>query len=114
MSLNGIMSAVDANYTRLIAFVKGNQFYDKTEDPHIAKLFYSVMDELSVRTVDGTELVILQGTRIVVPFPARKSVIHELHNAHIGTDNYSVHEHWNNLHRSHIRCCSLARLFPTD
>ena len=81
MSLGNITSVVDADYANLIAFVKGNQRQDKTNNPHIAKLFHSVMDELSVCQVNG---VVLQGTRIVVPLPARKSVIRELHNAHSG------------------------------
>ena len=81
MSLGDITSAVDANYAKLIAFVKGHQRHYKTDNPHIAKLFHSVMDELFVRQVNGIELVVLQGTRIVVPLPARKSVTRELHNA---------------------------------
>ena len=42
------------------------------------------MNDLSVHIIDNTELVILQGMRIVVPFPARKLVIRELHNVHSG------------------------------
>ena len=84
MSLGDITLAINADYASLIAFVKGNQRHDKTNNPHIAKLFHSVMDELSVRQVNGVELVILQGICIVVPLPARKSVIRELHNAHSG------------------------------
>ena len=82
MSLGDITSAVDADYAKLIAFVKGHQRHEKTDNPHIAKLFHRVMDELSVRQVNGIELIVLQGTRIVVPLPARKSVIRELHNAY--------------------------------
>ena len=41
-------------------------------------------NELSVRQVNGVDLVVLQRTRIVVPLPARKFVIRELHNAHSG------------------------------
>ena len=71
MSLGDITSAIDADCASFIAFVKGNQCHDKTNNPHIAKLFQSVMDEFSVCQVNGTELVVLQGTRIV----ACKSVI---------------------------------------
>ena len=39
---------------------------------------------LSIRQVNGVDLVVLQGTRIVVPTSARKRVIRELHNAHSG------------------------------
>ena len=42
------------------------------------------MDDLSICQVNGVDLVILQGTRIVVPFPARKMVLRELHSAYSG------------------------------
>ena len=48
------------------------------------------MDKLSVHMVNGTKLVVLQGTHIVVPFPASKSVICELHNAHSGLTKASL------------------------
>ena len=75
LSLGDITSAVDAEYANLIAFVKGHQRHDKTGKPHIAKLFHRVMHKLSVCQVNGVDLVVPQGTRIVVPLPARKSVI---------------------------------------
>ena len=59
MSLSDITSAVDTDYTCLIAFVKGDQHFGKIGDSHIAKLFHGVMDNLSVRTVDSTKLVIM-------------------------------------------------------
>ena len=40
------------------------------------------MDLLSIRQINGIDLVVLQGTRIVVPTSARKRVVRELHNAH--------------------------------
>ena len=84
--VNKLLSLRDitSDYNHLVAFVKGDQCFSKNSDNHIAKLFHGVMDDLSVRTVDNTDLVILHGTRIVVPFPARKFVIRELHNAHSG------------------------------
>ena len=84
LSLSDIPTLVDTDYNQLVAFVKGSQCYDKLCDNRIARLFHSVMDDLSVRNVDDTDLVILQGTRIVVPNHARKLVIRELHNAHSG------------------------------
>ena len=112
MLLNDITSAVDADYTRLIAFVKGNQCFDKIGDRHIAKLFHDVMNELSVCMVDGTDLVILKGTRIVVPFPAHKFVIRELHNAHSGLTKSVITAqmlyYWPGMHsdiKSYIHAC---------
>ena len=84
LSLGDITSSVDDEYANLVAFVQGRQHHDNTGKPHIAKLFRNVMDDLSIRQVNGVDLVILQGTRIVVPFPARKMVIRELHSAHSG------------------------------
>ena len=84
MSLSDITSMVDKDHNHLVSFVKGNQCFSKISDNHIVKLFHGVMDDLSVRMVDNTDLVVMQGTRIVVPFPARKLVIRELHNAHSG------------------------------
>ena len=49
---------------------------DNTGKPHIAKLFRSLMDELSIRQVNGVDLVVLQGTRIVVLLPARTKNAH--------------------------------------
>ena len=84
LSLGDNTSSVDDEYANLVAFVQGRQHHDNTGKPHIAKLFRNVMDDLSIRQVNGVDLVILQGTRIVVPFPARKMVIRELHSAHSG------------------------------
>ena len=77
MTLNDITSTVDADYTCLNAFVKGEQRFNKIGDSHIAKLFQGVMNDHLIRTVDDTELVIMQGTHIIVPFPARKFVIRD-------------------------------------
>ena len=84
LSLSDITTMVDTDYNYLVSFVKGNQCFSKLSDNHVAKLFHSVMDDLSVRIVDNTELVILQGMRIVVPFPTRKLVMRDLHHAHSG------------------------------
>ena len=84
LSLGDITLSVNDEYASLIAFVRGQQQHDNTGKPHIAKLFCSVMDELSIRQVNGVELVVLQGTRNVAPLPARKMVIRELHSAHSG------------------------------
>ena len=84
LSLDDITSSVDDEYANLVAFVQGRQRYNNTEKPHIARLFRSVMDDLSVRQVNGVDLVVLQGTRIVVPSSARKRVICELHSANSG------------------------------
>ena len=62
-------------YTNLISFVQSRQHYDNINKPHIAKLFRNVMDDLSIRQVNGVDLVVL---------PARKMVIRELHSAHSG------------------------------
>ena len=50
---------VDTDYNHLVSFMKGSQSFDKLSDNHIATLFHSVMDDLSVRNIDNTELVIL-------------------------------------------------------
>ena len=84
MSLSDITLMIDIDYNHLVSFMKGDQCFGKISDNHITKLFHSVMDDLYARTVDNTELVIMQGTRIVIPFPARKFVTRELHNAHSG------------------------------
>ena len=47
-----------------------------------SKTYHSVMDNLSVRHIDDTDLVVHDGTRIVVPTRAHKFVVKELHNAH--------------------------------
>ena len=60
MSLGDITSAVDAEYANLIAFMRGHQQHDKMGKPHIAKLFRGVMNELSIRQVNGVDLVVLQ------------------------------------------------------
>ena len=81
LSLSDITTMVDTDYNHLLSFVKGNQCFDKLSDNHIVKLFHSVMDDLSVRIIDNTELVLL-GMCIVVPFPARKLVVRGLHHAY--------------------------------
>ena len=45
----------------------------------MARLDHSVMDDLYVRNVDDLYLVVLDGTRIVVPNRASKFVVKELH-----------------------------------
>ena len=75
---------IDTGYNRLVSFAKVNQCFDKIGDSHIAKLFHGVMKDLSFFTVENSELVSIQGTRIVEPLPARKFVVHELHTAHSG------------------------------
>lgn len=76
---------MDTDYNHLVSFVKGKQCFNKISDNHVAKLFHNVMDDLSVRIVDNTELVILLGTRIVVLSPACKLVVRELHHAQLLT-----------------------------
>ena len=89
MTLDDITSSVDKEYADLVAFVQGRQSYKSAEKPHIAKLFRNVMDDLSILQVNGVDLVVLQGTRIVVPTSARKRVVHVLHNAHSGLQKVS-------------------------
>ena len=48
------------------------------------KLYRGVLDDLSVRDVEGNKLVMLNGTRIVVPTAARQGVVRELHKSHSG------------------------------
>ena len=84
MMLDDITSSFDEEYADLVAFVHGRQSYKSAEKPHIAKLFRNVIDDLSIRQVNGVNLVVLQGTGIVVPTSACKRVVHELHNAHSG------------------------------
>ena len=67
MSLGHIFSSVDKDYTSLISFVQGNQRFGKSDKDNIARLYHGVLDDLSVRDVEGNKLVMLHGTRIVVP-----------------------------------------------
>ena len=84
MTLDDILSSVDEDYTNLISFVQGQQRFKHAEQAHIAKLFRNVMNDLSIRKINGVDVVMLQGSRIVVPSSARRRVIRELHNAHSG------------------------------
>ena len=84
MSLDDITSSIDAEYIDLVAFVQSRQSYKSSEKTHTARLYLSVMNDLSIRPVNGVDLVVLQGTRIVVPSSARKMVVRELHSAHSG------------------------------
>ena len=84
MSLEHIFSTVDKDYTSLINFVQGNQKFGKTDKDNIAKLYRGVLDDLSVRDIEGNKLVMLNGTRIVVPAAARQGVVRELHKSHSG------------------------------
>ena len=84
MTLDDILASVDKDYATLISFVQGHQRFNSTEQTHIAKLYRNVMNDLSIREINGVDVVMLQGTRIVVPSSARKRVIRELHHAHSG------------------------------
>ena len=68
----------------MISFVQGNQRFGKSDKDNIAKLYRGVLDDLSVRDVEGNKLVMLNGTRIVVPAAARQGVVRELHKSHSG------------------------------
>ena len=74
----------DRDYTALIKFVRGNQHFSNADGSNIAKLYRSVLNDLSVRDINGVSVVMLQGTRIVVPAAARQGVVRELHKAHSG------------------------------
>ena len=57
---------------------------DNSEQCNIAKLYRNVINDMSIREINGVDVFVLQGTRIVVPSAARKRVVRELHQAHSG------------------------------
>ena len=74
MSLGDILTSVDKDYTALIKFVRGNQRFGNADGSNIAKLYRSVLNDLPVRDINGVSVVMLQGTRIVVPAAAQGSL----------------------------------------
>ena len=51
MSLGDILTSVDKDYTALIKFVRGNQHFSNADGSNIAKLYRSVINDLSVRDI---------------------------------------------------------------
>ena len=72
MTLDDILASVDKDYATLVSFVRGSQRFSNSEQCNIAKLYRNVINDMSIREINGVNVVMLQGTRIVVPL----SLIH--------------------------------------
>ena len=58
---------------------------------HPGRAYSNKLHNLSTKQVNGKTIILMDGTRIVIPRPARKAIMDELHRAHSGlTKTYKI------------------------
>lgn len=79
-----IVNSISHDYIELQRFVKSGQSFRDKPDKHVSQLYKLVIDRLSIHSVNDSDIVVLDGTRILVLPAARKDIACNLHPAHSG------------------------------
>ena len=83
-SLSLLFKNIDSNYTAIVEYFKSGEPFQKLALSHPARSYRQVWSQLSSLTEEGKTLLIYDGSRIIVPKPARKEILRLLHLPHQG------------------------------
>ena len=82
--LADIADAIDENYNSIVQAIKTDAEFKYLPSHHPAQQLFSINTQLSLDKLGEVDVIMLDGSRIVVPRGARKNIIKELHRAHSG------------------------------
>ena len=82
--LTDIEQAIDKHYNAIVLEINSDANFKQLPGPHPVGKMLNVCNQLSIAKLGQTDVIILDGRRIVVPKGAWTSIIHELHRAHSG------------------------------
>ena len=82
--LANIEEAIDENYNAIVQAIKTDPEFKHLPSHHPARQLLSISTQLSIDKLGETDMIMLDGSRILVPRGARKNIIKELHRAHSG------------------------------
>ena len=74
----------DEGYLQLLAAVRSGKDFASLPPCHAARKYKSISDQISITSLDGSDIAMLDGSRIIVPQPAQRKVLQELHRSHSG------------------------------
>ena len=83
--LMDIKEAIDKHYNAIVQSIKSYAIFMRLPGHHPARKLLNVCDQLSIEKLGETDVIMLDGRRIVVPKGTRRNIIKELHRAHSGT-----------------------------
>ena len=94
MQTDGLAEAIGKHYNAMVLAIKSDANFNQLPDHHPARKLRNVCDQLSIAKLGKTEVIMLDGRRIVVPKGARRNIIKELHCAHSGmTKTFKTAKH---------------------
>ena len=82
--LTDIEEAIDKHYNAIVLAIKSDTNFKQLPGYHPARKLLNVCDQLSIVKQGETDIIFLDGRRIVVPKGARRNIIRALHHAHSG------------------------------
>ena len=83
-SLGDIGLKRDDEYLALLAAIRSGRDFADLPPSHLARRYKSVSGQISISSLGGSDIAMLDGYRIIVPAPARRKVVSELHRSHSG------------------------------
>ena len=84
LPLADIAEVIDEKYNSIVQAVKSDANFKLLPSHHPARQLLSISTQLSVDKLGEEDVIMLDGSRILVPRGARKNIIKELHRAHSG------------------------------
>ncbi len=76
--------AADTDYNRLVSAVSSGCSPQKLSVSHPARAFQNAWGRIGLHNANGTQLVVVDGTRLVPPTPLRRRLVDLLHVSHPG------------------------------
>ena len=74
----------DEDYLQMLAAVRSGKDFASLPPCHAARKYKNISDQISIASLDGSDIAMLDGSRIIVPQPAQRKVLQELHRSHAG------------------------------
>ena len=80
--LASIADAIDEKYNAIVQAGKSDTNFKLLPSHHPVRQLLSISTQLSIDKLGEQDVIMLDGSRILVPRDARKNIIKELHGAH--------------------------------
>ena len=74
----------DSSYRQIVDAVKAEKSWKELDENHVGRQQFSASQWQNLSLDDSGEVIILDGSRILVPEEMRKSILHTLHSSHCG------------------------------